>query len=334
MKLCIACSLPTETDPCHLCGESQNVKNHITLAAKFLAASPRVKMYGRHYTYRGGAGGYESVGILKERADGSRNVVTSLGSKCYADEIPFRSCWECNPSHEHLRDVARMFWCFECGKIYVLGVEVDVASIICASSSNRCHTYQLHQSADQKESIIYMSNLCIYVASSWRNNVQPSVVELLRSLDHSVYDFRNPNFNYDPKSKPDKGFSWAEIDPNWQDWTNDEYRRALQHPIAQRGYRNDINALELADVCVLVLPSGRSASWELGYAMGRGTPGIVLQLNKVEPELMYREARIVTLFEELKALFALGGAFGCDSAFCEEMNARKAATSRAPRGVK
>ena len=32
----------------------------------------------------------------------------------------------------------------------------------------------------------------IYVASSWRNEYYPEVVEKLREAGHEVYDFRNP----------------------------------------------------------------------------------------------------------------------------------------------
>lgn len=32
----------------------------------------------------------------------------------------------------------------------------------------------------------------IYVASSWRNNVQPLVVQTLRVAGLDVYDFKNP----------------------------------------------------------------------------------------------------------------------------------------------
>lgn len=86
---------------------------------------------------------------------------------------------------------------------------------------------------------------------------------------------------------------------NWQDWTPEEYRTALQHPIAIRGYEYDITALRACDACVLVLPSGRSASWEFGYAMGQGKRGAVVQFGTVEPELMYREAEILTSMDEL-----------------------------------
>lgn len=141
----------------------------------------------------------------------------------------------------------------------------------------------------------------IYVASSWRNVVQPGVVVALRRCGHEVYDFRNP-------APGANGFSWSEIDPDWQAWTAEQYRDALKHPVAKRGYTFDIEALNACDACVLVLPSGRSASWELGYAMGQGKAGYVLQIDKVEPELMYREATLLTSFDELL------DAFGFDAA--------------------
>ena len=65
----------------------------------------------------------------------------------------------------------------------------------------------------------------IYVASSWRNEFQPGVVEELRKLGHEVYDFRNPK-------KGNNGFQWSQIDENWQNWTPEEYTKALNHPIA------------------------------------------------------------------------------------------------------
>jgi hypothetical protein len=139
----------------------------------------------------------------------------------------------------------------------------------------------------------------IYVASSWRNELQPEVVVLLRRLGHEVYDFRNP-------APGNTGFRWSDCavpGVDWQDWTPEEYRQALQHPIAAAGYGHDIGALRACDACVLVLPSGRSASWEFGYAMGQGKRGAVLQLGKVEPELMYREAEILTSWMSLRLAF-------------------------------
>lgn len=132
----------------------------------------------------------------------------------------------------------------------------------------------------------------IYVASSWRNSLQPAIVHILRRLGHDVYDFRNPKAG-------DTGFNWREIDPEWQNWTPAQWRDALKHPIAERGYESDITALRACDAVVFVLPCGRSASWEFGYAMGQGKKGYVVALDKTEPELMFREATIITSMDEL-----------------------------------
>jgi hypothetical protein len=135
----------------------------------------------------------------------------------------------------------------------------------------------------------------IYVASSWRNIYQPTIVKALRGEGYDVYDFRNP-------SPGDDGFSWSEIDPAWQSWTPAQYREALQHPLAQVGFAQDKLALQTADVTVLVLPCGRSAHLELGYAAGMGQKTAVLMLEPSEAELMYLLCDKVCLtFEELLA---------------------------------
>lgn len=121
----------------------------------------------------------------------------------------------------------------------------------------------------------------VYVASSWRNKFQPGVVEVLRSYDLEVYDFRNP-------TAEDYGFSWQEIDHDWLNWSWQQYEEALSHPTAERGFNFDMEALRWCDACVLVLPCGRSAHLELGWAAGAckktalyNPPGVNL-----EPELM------------------------------------------------
>lgn len=120
----------------------------------------------------------------------------------------------------------------------------------------------------------------IYVASSWRNPMQPNVVKILRGVGHEVYDFRNP-FNGRP------GFKWSEIDPDWQGWTAARYRELLTtSPIAAAGYISDLRAMEWADTCVLLLPCGRSAHLEAGWFTGRGKRCLILTQDGEEPELM------------------------------------------------
>ncbi|HMQ38987.1 MAG TPA: hypothetical protein PKA33_01505 [Amaricoccus sp.] len=87
----------------------------------------------------------------------------------------------------------------------------------------------------------------IYVASSWRNPYQPNIVGLLRKHAHEVYDFRNP-----PNGVP--GFDWSELDPGWQSWTAEEYRRQLTtHPLAARGYLSDMrrDGMTVTILCAL-----------------------------------------------------------------------------------
>mgnify|MGYP003395105378 CR=1 FL=1 len=120
----------------------------------------------------------------------------------------------------------------------------------------------------------------IYVASSWRCKYQPPVVKALLKTGHEVYDFRYP---------PGKsGFKWSEIDPNWQLWTPLKFSNALDYPAVVNGFSADYAAMCWADVCVLVLPSGRSAHLEAGWFAGRRKPVIVFMPCACEPELMYR----------------------------------------------
>lgn len=121
----------------------------------------------------------------------------------------------------------------------------------------------------------------IYVASSWRNPLQPAVVKLLEGVGHEVYDFRHPEPGND-------GFSWREIDPNWSKWKPQDLRDGLEHAVSKKGFGLDMKALMECDACLLVLPCGRSAHLELGYAVGAGKQtAIMLHEDKFEPELMY-----------------------------------------------
>ena len=154
----------------------------------------------------------------------------------------------------------------------------------------------------------------IYVASSWRNDHQPKAVSALRALGHQVYDFKDSD-----------GFSWKETsgatcadrhcplrgfthftdhqlcsDSNWvppqpeESWTFGDWQDALVHPAAERGFARDMSALTTAHACVLVLPSGRSAHLEAGYAIGQGKPTAIWVPEYDTPDLMVKMADFVT----------------------------------------
>jgi hypothetical protein len=140
----------------------------------------------------------------------------------------------------------------------------------------------------------------IYVASSWRNTLQPAIIAALREAGHEVYDFRNPAPGND-------GFRWTEIDPEWQSWSPERFREILTHPIAEAGYGHDKRALDWCDACVMVLPCGRSASLELGYCAGAGKLSIIL-LADGEPELMFKLAdHVCASMDEVLAVLGAEG---------------------------
>lgn len=122
----------------------------------------------------------------------------------------------------------------------------------------------------------------IYVASSWRNALQQAVVHTLRAAKFEVYDFKNP--------PAQTGFHWSEV--GLQRDTDlssvDDYLAALEHPRSVEGFGSDFDAMQAADTFVLVLPCGRSAHLELGWAVGAGKRTAILLEDPCTPELMYK----------------------------------------------
>jgi len=133
----------------------------------------------------------------------------------------------------------------------------------------------------------------IYVASSWKNPNQPQVVNKLREQGHQVFDFRNP-----PDGRG--GFFWKDVDPDWENWTTQDYISHLDHEWARYGFQRDFDAMRWADICVLVLPCGRSAHTEAGWMAGAGKKVIAYIPEKEGPELMYGLFDLITdNFEEV-----------------------------------
>lgn len=130
----------------------------------------------------------------------------------------------------------------------------------------------------------------VYVASSWRNPMQPAVCAALAAAGIDHYDFRNPEGG--------TGFSWRQVKPTGappgiaakgSDWERvEDYLAMVRHPIATLGFDADFGAMQKADTFVLVLPCGKSAHLELGWSVGAGKRSAILLEDPVEPELMYR----------------------------------------------
>lgn len=173
----------------------------------------------------------------------------------------------------------------------------------------------------------------VYVASSWRNPIQPDVCARLAALGIEHYDFRNPPGG--------TGFSWKQVhkegigakaecehcgheivygiispefsDGYWYhtltagqpcpkmisrttaapkkgtDWEPvGTYLDMIAHPRAIEGFEADFGARQRADTIVMILPCGKSAHLELGWACGAGKRTAILLEDPVEPELMYR----------------------------------------------
>lgn len=187
----------------------------------------------------------------------------------------------------------------------------------------------------------------VYVASSWRNPIQPAVCAALAAHGIDHYDFKNPPGNagfgweqvrpdgepsvtgwcihcgvpvheatyrdtpgsrwepsYDPNHDPvtwrhEGGYAScadlrgkaepSALKPKGSDWVSvDTYKWMVEHPRAIEGFHADFGAMQMADTFVLVLPCGKSAHLELGWAVGAGKRTAILLEDPVEPELMYR----------------------------------------------
>jgi hypothetical protein len=122
----------------------------------------------------------------------------------------------------------------------------------------------------------------VYVASSWRNTLYPAVIETFRAAGIPHYDFRNP---------PGRaGFGWEQVggEAFAHSQPSAAYLDMIQHPLAIEGFDADFTAMQKADTFVLVLPCGKSAHLELGWAVGAGKRTAILLEDPMEPELMYR----------------------------------------------
>jgi len=120
----------------------------------------------------------------------------------------------------------------------------------------------------------------IYIIGSLRN---PKVLELgnlLREAGFEVFD--------------DWMAAGPIADDSWRDYEKQKghtYAEALQGVAAEHVFEFDLKHLNLSDMAVLLMPSGKSAHLELGYMLDKGKPGFVLFDQEPERyDVMYKFA--------------------------------------------
>ncbi|MED4728702.1 hypothetical protein P9597_11185 [Aneurinibacillus migulanus] len=126
----------------------------------------------------------------------------------------------------------------------------------------------------------------IYLASSWKNEeTVKHIADLLRNVGHEIDAFCDQSngrfvFNFDQLSNTEEMNA----------------QTVLKESIVQRAFAEDKKWLDWADGCLLILPSGKSAHLEAGYAKGKGKFLIIYQeeFPKGEFDVMYGFADLVT----------------------------------------
>ncbi len=141
----------------------------------------------------------------------------------------------------------------------------------------------------------------IYLASSWKN--KEKVRELAESLRAAlgfieVDDFTDPSLGRFV-------FSWDELEDEYKNIPgkvvpSSSYANAikfLEDDRAQKAFVEDVSRIDWADVLILILPCGKSAHMELGYAAANGKKIIVYApdgFKREDCEVMYGFADLLT----------------------------------------
>jgi hypothetical protein len=105
----------------------------------------------------------------------------------------------------------------------------------------------------------------IYISSSWKNRDRVrNMAVRLREFGHTVYDFTDPKCRNTPEIPPEK--YPEEFDPD-----EHIYREYINKPEWKAAVMCNKEAIEIADLIILLLPCGidSHADWALGVGMGK-----------------------------------------------------------------
>jgi nucleoside 2-deoxyribosyltransferase len=122
----------------------------------------------------------------------------------------------------------------------------------------------------------------IYLAGSWKNQQEILLLrDVLKSQGHTVDCF----------ASEDNGrisFNWSKLDDIQDKLPEMDAKDMLSVPRVQEAFREDRRWLDWCDMCILILPSGKSAHLEAGYAKGQGKTVVIFgDLQKGDFDVMY-----------------------------------------------
>lgn len=60
---------------------------------------------------------------MQNNVETAREAAEKLLKEKGLDALEMRSCWNCNPAHEHLKS-RELIWCFECGHYFYKGIDI------------------------------------------------------------------------------------------------------------------------------------------------------------------------------------------------------------------
>lgn len=105
----------------------------------------------------------------------------------------------------------------------------------------------------------------IYISASWKNRANVRLLAtVLRKANHEVYDFTDPLYRNMPEIPP-------ESFPELFNPATHNYKDYLNRPEWKNAVSENRQAIEWADLIILLLPCGidSTADWALGVGLGK-----------------------------------------------------------------
>jgi hypothetical protein len=143
----------------------------------------------------------------------------------------------------------------------------------------------------------------IYLAGSWKNAKTILLIrDILKGAGHQVDCF----------ASEDNGrisFNWSKLDDIQDKLPEMDAKDMLDVSRVQEAFKEDKKWLDWCETCLLILPSGKSAHLEAGYAKGQGKTLVIFgELHRGDFDVMYGFADAIFRAEDLNELCSFLGA--------------------------